>query len=285
MARRSRSHGLLLTIPLIAGGCLLGPSLDGLSGSGADDAGTEGGGDARPSADVSDASAVTDGAEAAAPPVRCEPTDGSFCADFDDARVEYGWDQLDTTSGGARQDPTAFITPPFSFLAITMPDGSVPPTGTVMLKRTVAIEPIRVHASFDYRIEALDLVSGSEVMFFRLRLGATTTYRDYYTVSISHATTGLIIWQQNYVGAVGEDVGPHFRSSQTPPFNTWTHVDFDVDFGARTFTLRLDGNTTASGSLFPTATKGPLRFQLGLDSDSVPGDIRARFDHFSLRTE
>src|SRR5262249_5652821 len=148
--------------------------------------------------------------------VNCDAEkDALFCADFDELRVEYGWDQLDTTSGTGTQDDGGATTPPFSYLAATTA-GSASTVRSVMLKRTFAVEPKHVHAAVDYRVDALDMVTGGEVMYFRLRLGAVTP-GDYYTVTLSHETSGLIVSQQNYRGGTGDDVGPHFTASRTPP--------------------------------------------------------------------
>jgi hypothetical protein len=284
MSIRSRARALVVAIALIASGCLLGTSLDGLAGSDTVDGGADASADTAPVVEARDASPL----DVAQPPLvmNCAAErDAAFCSDFDDLRLEYGWDALDVVAGSATQDDAAATTPPFSFLTSSLVGGDVVESD-VTLEKTFPLAPKRMHASFDVRIDAIALQTGSEVMYFRAQLENSNT-GNYYTLSLSHETTGLIVSQQNYVDGTAADVGPHFTLSRAPVVASWSHVDVDINFAAqpRTFLALLNGVPVGNGSLYPSTFTTPLRILLGIRAYAIPGGVKARFDHFVLRIE
>ncbi len=207
-----------------------------------------------------------------------------FCADFDQARVDLGWDDKSPPSPAnglaTIQDDAAAVSPPYSMLVTvpTIPNDSFPAAG---VDKEVQGVSGSARIAFDIRIDQLDLTTTA-------RLHALTVYRSPSVgrlLQLTLSSDGTFLTEDRYED--GGDTHTVHPLSANLPVGTWVRVAIDIqggDGGSGTATVRFDGAVVlAAAPIEMFEPSKPLPIFLGLNLRGGPsGPWRVRYDNYTL---
>ena len=228
-----------------------------------------------------------------------EPT---FCDDFDGDRLTKKWSSVNVSPTEGKgvveaRDDDARSAPSSLVASVPGSFGSDVDYAASALSRTFAAFegiPIRVHVSFDMRIEAFDSAANAHVIAFQFLFGGADDYNQ------------LVLNLESRKRAVAaqftETVGPAFAQrsgdyENTPEVGEWAHVEFELDArnplgkpnGAKNrLTLRVDGVELFDDDLSFDLRGGTPRMELGIpwvDSKIAEEPWRIRYDNVLVYVE
>lgn len=234
-------RGLFCVWACACGSACLFPSLDGLATG---DASTESGvesGAVDSASDTSTEAACGDGS-----PLFCDKlcTAPTFCDDFDHDQAFAQWQGTTTSQGGVvTYDVTTSQSAPRS-AKCTTPGSS---TSTQVYAGLEHDFPASSHATlaFDVRIEQPS--TSAQTGLFQFTLHPPAPY-DYATAQVGIQNT-FSLGQTVHLLDGGYNGNTGVTSDAAVQFGSWHHLELEMDFGAKTIALSVDGAVVATDSL------------------------------------
>ena len=275
-------RSVFVVLAILMPACLLTSSFDGLRGGARD-----GGGG------LSDSIATEDGNVIGAPDgavdsgldsgadshlIQGSGCDGStslFCSDFDDpSGVAMGWTTFERSSGDGGQDPTTYLSAPFSFAAVTAPATSA--ESVVRLHRSLPATS-KVHLTFGVRLDTVPPDnSRGEIVDVRFQ-ASSIDYHFYVTVRSS----ADVLTEYTNPPQSGPAVVDHPMSVGVPR-GQWTALSLDLDLVAATAVLHVGQQVSTSVNVTPPYTSGTVLLRVGLGADPPAAAYAAHYDDVKL---
>ena len=185
-----------------------------------------------------------------------------FCDDFDDRPLGSRWTATTLQVAGAASLSSANARSPAYGFDIACP--ALTPSTFLVEVLTESIPPAsRFALAFDFNPLMFPAGRGAVVYLATLAQGPGTP-RSAIQFRGGTALTDL---QEQVIlasGAIKSGTG-QWESATVVPMDAWTRVEMDVDFTASpaVATLRLNGQTVATGNLDPSWTRAPATLDLG----------------------
>jgi len=200
-----------------------------------------------------------------------------FCADFDQGKLEQGWQQLIADPGSSGLlDTTAFVSPPGSFDAFAHADAGGN-SGVVLVNKFVTT-PSGLHAELDVRVDACDALSVANLLF--IQPGG-----PYSEILLFSGSSGNAFFNELYPDGDGGTVQNSYQVGALP-VGTWVHTVIDVGFSPSSSVVKVvfhpstGSDSTLMRALGPIVPGGDILVNVGVYRPLAL--CRAHFDNVAF---
>jgi hypothetical protein len=208
--------------------------------------------------------------------------DATFCDDFDETPLGYGWKAAGKGGGDGGLDPDVFVSPPFGFTASTPPlDGGF---AFWFLGWTGSVPSQSLQIAFDLRIDAVGDTTKMELAQIGLpgSLPPSQEGNEFFFVQLAFDEGGIFVAERLPPSDGGAPVYLAGPTLTTPMLKQWARfaLRLTLQGSMGTVTVTMNGAPAGTPSSFICAQAfGIPTFQLGQDFSQAPapGQV-AHFD-------
>jgi hypothetical protein len=226
----------------------------------------------------------------------------TFCDDFDGDRPTKKWTSVIISpsdgAGVVESNEDEPLSEPRSLVA-SVPgsfDGDVDYAASALSRTFAAFEgiPIRVHVSFDMRIEQFDPLANAHVIAFQFLFGDADDYNQLVLNLESRKRSVTAQFTETVGTAFAQRAGEY---ENTPEAGEWAHVEFELDArnplgkpsgGKNRVTLLVDDVKLFDDDLSFDLRGGKPRMELGIpwvDHKLAQAPWRIRYDNVLVYVE
>jgi hypothetical protein len=194
-------------------------------------------------------------ASADARPSPCTATH-LFCDDFDQGALGAKWDSVHMTSGPLVLSTTNVVTPPNALEATASTSSD---TESMLTKHFPSAN--HTHVELDAFVVNPSDTSNTEIDFVSFDISTPPSPYTYANLNLQRWQAAALLEQYAQTPDAG-NASVDMPVAQT--FNTWTHVTLDIDFGAQTYALALDGVPVTQVAFAPQLPQSAFDFSVGV---------------------